>query len=93
MKNLFLLLLLIPLSLCKEWEETCFVDWSVICQLNMVGPFYVYNCICHPDGLLWSLPFDYKLMKQCNGKNNEEAHCYQNNIYSPEVYCECRKKY
>ena len=55
--------------------------------------FYVYNCICHPDGLLWSLPFDYKLMKQCNGKNNEEAHCYQNNIYSPEVYCECRKKF
>ena len=93
MKNIFLLLLLIPLSLCMEWEQTCFVDWSVICEFNMSGPFYVYNCICHPDALLWSLPSGYKLMKQCNGKNNEEAHCYQNNIYSPEVFCECRKKY
>ena len=78
-----------PLYLAEEyiyWSHKCLMGFSICCTLELFGPYYNYKCICHPDGLLDDIPVGYTLIKTCD---IEEPICYQNNLFSPELYCDC----
>ena len=86
-KFLFLLLILIPLL--KAWEFNCPAYMYVCCELFVTGPMYNYMCVCHPfDFPEYMMPRGYKKIKRCTD-DSQKIKCYQNNIYSPQIDCEC----
>ena len=85
---LFLLLILISLCLSSIKSWSCPVGCSFVCRLIDTTPFYNFDCGCQSNDSLHYLSKEYKVYKTCG--DNEEPHCFQNNLYSPELYCECR---
>ena len=86
-----LFLLMIVISLCLSYIKSisCLKNMSIACRLIFSTPFYNYDCVCQSNDALNILWEEYKVIKTCGA--NEEPYCYQNNLYSPEFYCECRR--
>ena len=87
---LFLLLILISLCLSFIKNVYCPVGYSMVGIIHYNPPFYNIQLECASNDSLQYIGKEYKVYKTCG--DNEEPHCFQNNILSPELYCECRTK-
>ena len=91
MKQILFLLFALILLTVSCWDYSCFMGNAILCKLEQQGPFYNYNCLCFPKEFADSHPFvGYQVIKVCSG-DFEEPKCYQNNIYSMELSCECNE--
>ena len=89
MKQYYFIFLVFILCFSSIKTDTyCLSGAALICEVFPNPPMYSFLCSCLAHENLWNIPYGYKLYKKCDG--NQYPYCVQNNLFSPELYCECR---